>query len=215
MEGWLNPPVVNLLLDLIEKLDDRSILVEIGSWKGKSTVLLGLASGDRSLVYAIDPHTGSHEHKELYGKVDTFEDFQKNIESEALRDKVICLRTSSFEAAKRVPMDVDLIWVDGSHDYQDVKSDFISYFPKLRVGGWMAMHDYKWQGVKKFTWELLAQKAYPIGRVRRVEDTHYFQRKASWSFLDRLFNGLLLLRYRWQQYYKNKKRRLRKFLSKT
>ena len=51
-------------------------IVEIGSWKGYSTIQLakGSLAGYKKTVYAIDPHTGSDVHHQMYGEVDTFEE---------------------------------------------------------------------------------------------------------------------------------------------
>ena len=208
VEGWLNPPVVFLLYKLASRLPSRAKIVEIGSWKGKSTVLLQL-SNEKADIYAIDPHKGSHEHKELFGKVDTYAEFMSNIKLHCNPEKIKVLRKFSREAALDVPDGIDFLWIDGSHDYKDVRSDFELYFPKLKPGGWVAMHDYKWQGVKKFTWEILANSSLEIGRVRRVEDTHYFQKRDT-SFLRQPFNQGRLKYYQYQQGLKRLKRKVRK-----
>ncbi|RLC39554.1 MAG: hypothetical protein DRH33_02540 [Candidatus Nealsonbacteria bacterium] len=59
----------------------RGVIIEIGSWKGRSTIWLGRGSkaGNKVKVFAIDPHTGSPWHRKMYGKVWTYEEFKKNI----------------------------------------------------------------------------------------------------------------------------------------
>lgn len=209
VEGWLNTPVVELLYRLSSNLTENSNLVEIGSWKGKSTVLLSLACPKSAKLYAIDPHIGSHEHKELFGKVDTYQEFLKNTSRNKECCEIIAIRDKSINAIESVPEEIDFLWIDGSHDYDDVKSDFELYFPKLRVGSYVAMHDYKWQGVKRFTWELLRSN-HSIGILRRVEDTHYFVKTASPHIYCRLVNGLRYFTYFYYQLFKKKKRKLKK-----
>ena len=57
---------------------------------------------------------------------------------------------------------VDLLHIDGSHEYESVKKDFESWFPKVKKGGKTLVHDIlverKDYGVKKF-WESIS-KAY-------------------------------------------------------
>lgn len=211
IDGWLNPPVVRLLYRLVRSLPENANIVEIGSWKGKSTCLLALASPDSCKVYAIDPHIGSHEHKELFGEVDTFQDFLDNLAEAKVSDRVESIRKYSREAVDLVPREIDFLWIDGSHDYEDVRKDFDLYFPKLKPGSWVAMHDYKWQGVKQFTWELLSSKE-SIGLVYRVEDTHYFQKNLNPTLFTKLLNQLRLLNYRLFQAYKRIKRKVKKKL---
>lgn len=207
VDGWLNPPVVRLLYSICLKLPEEARIVEIGSWKGKSSVLLALSSPRKAKLYAIDPHIGSHEHKEIYGKVDTYQEFLSNLNEAEVIEKVECIRKFSRDAIAEVPSAIDFLWIDGSHDYKDVKDDFRLYFEKLKDDSYVAWHDYKWQGVKKFTWELLSD--FDRGLVRRVEDTHYFKRvkpnKLFW-----LLNRMRLTYYQLFQSFKRRKRKIKK-----
>lgn len=207
IDGWLNPPVIALLHQLSKRLPQNPKIVEIGSWKGKSTVLLQLSRPDAD-VFAIDPFTGSHEHKEEFGEVDTFLEFTDNINKYADASKIKVIRKFSKDASHDIPVGIDMLWIDGSHDYKDVKLDFELYYPKLRNGAWIAMHDYKWQGVKQFTWELL-KSDYGISSVRRIEDTHYFRKKDP-SFISKKRNLARLKIYKIQQAFKRNRRKLKK-----
>ncbi|MEC9283519.1 MAG: class I SAM-dependent methyltransferase [Bdellovibrionota bacterium] len=207
IDGWLNPPVVSLLYRLAKRLPDNPMIVEIGSWKGKSTVLLQLSRPD-ARVFAIDPFTGSHEHEEEFGEVDTYEDFIKNINTFCDSSQISVIRNLSANAVNELPDGIDMLWIDGSHDYRDVKSDFELYYPKLKEGAWVAMHDYKWQGVKQFTWELL-KSDFDISSLRRVEDTHYFRKKKS-NFISRKRNLVRLQFYESLQFLKRNRRKFKK-----
>jgi predicted O-methyltransferase YrrM len=62
VEGWLSDRQGRALFDAAAKATGGGAIVEIGSWKGRSTTWL--ASGARlagQRVYAIDPHRGSRE----------------------------------------------------------------------------------------------------------------------------------------------------------
>ena len=69
IEGWLTDDEGELLFKLARACAGRGGIVEIGSWKGKSTIWLGRGSmaGNRAKVWAIDPHTGSDEHHQAFG----------------------------------------------------------------------------------------------------------------------------------------------------
>jgi len=43
----------------------------------------------------------------------------------------------------------DLIFIDGNHDYDDVRADIANYFPLLSPGGIMFGDDFAWAGVSK------------------------------------------------------------------
>jgi predicted O-methyltransferase YrrM len=108
------------------------VIVEIGSWKGKSTIWIagGSKNGNKVKVYAIDPFVDFYE-----------EEFKKNIRDAKLDDIVIPLTKTSEEAAKNFDEPVEFIFIDGNHEYEFVKLDFDLWFPKVVDGGIMAFHD--------------------------------------------------------------------------
>ena len=69
--GWLTDEEGEALYELARACTGKGVIVEIGSWKGKSTVCLGLGSqaGAAVPVYAIDPHADYR-----------FGDFKTNVE---------------------------------------------------------------------------------------------------------------------------------------
>lgn len=142
LEGWLINKEGQLLYDLAKNCSGKGVIVEIGSWKGKSTTWLahGSKEGNKVKVYAIDPHTGSPEHQKN-GKVWTFDQFKENIKKTGIEDMVIPIVKTSEEAAKYFNEPVELIFIDGAHEYEMVKKDFEYWFPKVIEGGIMAFHD--------------------------------------------------------------------------
>ena len=54
---------------------------------------------------------------------------------------------------------IDVLFIDGSHEYNDVKADFEAFYPKVKKGGIIAFHDIKgmWQGVTRFWNEIKEQ----------------------------------------------------------
>ena len=205
IEGWLNPPVVSLLYRLAQGLGPGARIVEIGCWKGKSTLLLHLSQPE-AVVYAIDPFTGSSEHQKVGETVDTYAEFLHNISLYGQTEKIVVLPMRSEEAVGKIPDGVDMLWIDGAHDYESVKRDFCVYYPRLKDGAVIAMHDYKWPGVKGFTWELLQGQHGAVGLVRRVEDTHYM-RKQNTTYTVRWLNSLRYQFYRLQQKQKSLRRK--------
>ena len=172
--GWLSNIEGELLYTLARNCLGNGVIVEIGSWKGKSTSWLGIGSedGNKIKVYAIDPHTGSKEHK-LYSDVWTFDTFKKNIKEVGVENIVIPIVKTSKEAAKDFNLPVELIFIDGSHEYEDVKLDFDLWFPKLIKGGVMAFHDtIDWAAPKKVVEEFLYNKKY-FSDVKVVDSITY------------------------------------------
>lgn len=127
-------------------------IVEIGSWKGRSTWFLarGLEdAGSPHRVVAIDPH--------LEG---TREDFEATIARAGIAARVDSRITYSHEVAPSFDEPVGLLWIDGDHSYDAVRRDFDDWFPRLAVGGWIAFHDTvnHWYGPTRLVRELLAHR---------------------------------------------------------
>jgi|GEM_PF-1024736 len=141
VEGWLTEKEGLYLYSLAKVCCKLGCIVEIGSWKGKSTIWL--ANGIRAVgggkVYAIDPHWEG-----------TLESFKQNIEDAGVESIVIPVLKTSMDALRDWDKPIGLLWIDGDHDYRSVRSDFLGWFPHVVKGGVIALHDtISYEGVKK------------------------------------------------------------------
>lgn len=145
IDGWLTNPEQNLLYTLAKNCKDKGVIVEIGSWKGKSTACLGFGSrdsGKNTKIISIDPHIGSPFEQQLFDKpIWTFEEFKKNMKKAKLDDLITAHVATSEEIAKKWKKPIALLWIDGSHVYKDVKKDFKLWFPHIIDGGIIVMDD--------------------------------------------------------------------------
>jgi len=142
IEGALAYSEAELLYRLASKCTGRGVIVEVGSFQGKSTIFLGKGSlsASHTKVYAIDPHQGEM-HKSVYDYAPTWDQFCFNIEKHGVKDITVLIQNTSEEAARNFTEPIELIFIDGLHDYQSVKQDFLIWFPKVIDGGIMAFHD--------------------------------------------------------------------------
>lgn len=137
VDGWLSEGEAKYLYALARFGPGQGAVVEIGSWKGKSTIVLasGSAAADRETVYAIDPHKGGPDQESIgLTGVDTEAEFRRNIKSAGVDSRVVPMVTHSTEAAKNWDQPVRLLWIDGDHSYDAVKNDFLSWEPFVIVG---------------------------------------------------------------------------------
>lgn len=207
-----------LLFNLAKNCTGRGVIVEIGSWKGASTIWLAKGSKRRSniKVYSIDPHTGDPEHWKKYGKVWTFGEFKKNIKNAKVGDVVVPIVKTSEEAAKNFDEPVELIFIDGSHEYEDVKLDFELWFPKVVEGGVMIFHDtiiYA-KGPKKVTKEFV-YKSKNFRNVGYVYTTTFAEKVKQNCVKDRLRSRCVLLSkelYELKRKFKHIKKQLTNFI---
>src|SRR5947209_3332316 len=123
VEGWLNHTEGAVLYHLASRCKGQGVIVEIGSWKGRSTILLGHGSkaGAQVKIHAVDPHTGSPQHREAMGEVWTFDEFTRNIKEAGMDSLVVPHVDFSEAAARSFTQPIELIFIDGLHEYEDVR----------------------------------------------------------------------------------------------
>ena len=85
-----------------KKRSQEGVIVEIGSWKGISTIWLakGALAGSGVEVYAIDPHKGTSWHIVEQQLEDTYPIFRHNIKRAGVENVVIPLLMKSEEAIR-------------------------------------------------------------------------------------------------------------------
>jgi len=138
-EGYLSLPEGRLLYKLARNHNVGGAIVEVGSWKGKSTIWLayGSKAGKKGKVFAIDPHTGSPE----MPKGNSLKEFSQNIKKAGVADLVKPIVKTSEQAAALFKGEVGLVFIDGRHEYSFAKQDFELWFPKVKQHGVMVFHD--------------------------------------------------------------------------
>ncbi len=117
-------------------------IVEVGSWKGRSTIWLayGARDGHRGKVYAVDPHSGSQDH-ELKGEASTLVEFGRNVQAAGVEDAVVPVVMSSQEARQHVPCPIGLLFLDGPNEEALVREELARWLPCLAEGAAIAIHD--------------------------------------------------------------------------
>jgi len=194
LEGWLTINEAYLLYSLAKKTRGRGKVVEIGSWKGRSTICLAQGLKDNRTdekIYAIDPHIGSSEHQGK-GKINTFAEFKKNIKEAGVASVIKSIVKTSHEASKKFNDPVEFIFIDGAHEYEYVKEDFDDWFPKIVNGGIMAFHDtIVWPGPK----EVVKDKIFKSKRFKKVgfiDSIVYGTKTEKNNLIDRIRNRYIL-----------------------
>lgn len=133
---------------VVREVGAKSVLCEIGSFCGKSTVSIAkaLVKHNAGVLYAIDWHQGSPSFPGFGTKnyKTTYNEFMDNIEKFGVQDRVRVIPKRSEEFAGEAPGEIHFLWIDGRHDYEGVKADFENYEGKLARGGFLLFHDACW-----------------------------------------------------------------------
>jgi predicted O-methyltransferase YrrM len=149
IDGWLTEGQARALWDAASRLPDGGSVVEIGSYHGRSTIVLayaGRAAGEAATVTAIDPHAGNDRGpQEIRGTSAEGEAdhrrFLANLERAGVADRVRHVRRASGEALDRVSGPIDLLFVDGAHRYAPARHDIARWGERVAPGGTMLVHD--------------------------------------------------------------------------
>lgn len=176
VEGWLAREEAALLLELAAAVEPGLAIVEIGNYRGRSTVALalGAARGACVQVYSIDPHLefvgprggrfGPQDQAHLYANLT-----RAGVGAQV---NVVGLDARAVAAAWPGPR-VGLLFVDGDHRYEAVRADFERWEPHLAAGAKVVFDDGDYPDVARALAELeLAGRLIGKGEVGKV---HWFE----------------------------------------
>jgi hypothetical protein len=147
IDGYLSRLEAISLFSVAHKLPRNSNIVEIGSWKGKSTYCLskGLRQGT---VYAIDPFNAEGDpdseasYEKNQGIIPLLDQFQNNMKRLDVFDKIVTLQGYSSDFIGKIP-DISLLFIDGDHSINACKFDYENFSPNIICGGYLLFHDYR------------------------------------------------------------------------
>jgi predicted O-methyltransferase YrrM len=120
------------------------LIVEIGSFKGKSTIVLASIAAHYGFgpVISIDPHTAPSITDPMLGaQKSSYDDFLANLRNAGMEKHVEAYRAPSVEVAPQWTRPIRLLWIDGDHTYAGARQDFELFLPHLSAGAIVAFHD--------------------------------------------------------------------------
>jgi predicted O-methyltransferase YrrM len=145
LHGWFNASNQKMLAEFIKKIQPK-IVIEVGSWLGKSSIYMAQLLNPSATLYAIDHWHGNKNNEKLseaHKRLPTlFQQFLSNVIHMKLSEKIIPIRMSSLEAAKSLNIIADLIYIDACHDEESVYNDIIAWHAKLSKTGIICGDDY-------------------------------------------------------------------------
>jgi hypothetical protein len=163
--GWFD--FEPLYRDYVSLIPEGGRFVEVGVFLGKSFCAFGQFAREarKTLeLHAVDTFQGTPGDQaqapivQLY-EGDLEESFKRNCEGCGLNGEIRIHKGDSAAAARTFkPESCDIIFIDGDHSENAVFSDIVAWWPKLKVGGRMAGHDYALESVKKAVWEYFGRE---------------------------------------------------------
>ncbi|MEV6568711.1 class I SAM-dependent methyltransferase [Streptomyces kronopolitis] len=129
-------------------------LVEVGTYCGRSTILLADAARAGGVpAVTVDHHRGSEEQQPGWeyhdptvvdpevGRMDTLPTFRRTLHAAGLEDQVIALVGRSPQVAAVWQAPVGLVFIDGGHTDEHATADYEGWAPHLAPGGLLVIHD--------------------------------------------------------------------------
>lgn len=168
IDGWFD--FQNLYSDVVQKLNDNSHIVEVGSWKGKSAsyMCIEIINSGKNIKFdcvdiwpnEITEMSGNPNDEDLLsGKLyDKFLDNLKPVEG-----YFNPIKLPSMEASKLYKDEsLDFVFIDACHKYESVRTDIISWLPKVKIGMFIGGHDYNGVEVKPAVQSLIDKNKIQI-----------------------------------------------------
>src|SRR5690606_40384967 len=82
-----------------------------------------------------------------------------------LRQWITTIEAPSLEASKLFPdYGIDFLYLDASHEYEDVRSDLAAWLPKMKAGATIAGDDFSCEGVSRAVEETFGSHYSVFGR---------------------------------------------------
>jgi predicted O-methyltransferase YrrM len=146
VEGWMTEGQGRALFEAAATCPPGGRIVEIGSFQGRSTIVLALGAPASVEIVAVDPHAGNDRGpQEIEGfaaeAADDNARFEANLAAAGVRERVTHLRMLSDEALADVAGPIDVLYVDGAHRYAPARADIRQWGAKVVDGGTVLIHD--------------------------------------------------------------------------
>ena len=154
VRGFMPADEGRALYDAAMRYLNGGVGVEVGTYCGKSTLLLGAAAQlTASVLYTVDHHHGSEEHQpgweyhdtslvdEVTGLFDTLPTFRRTLDTAGLDDHVVAIVGKSPVVARGWRLPLQFLFIDGGHSEKAATEDFEGWAKWVSPGGGLVIHD--------------------------------------------------------------------------
>ncbi len=159
-EAWL-------LHELARLVPPGGTVVEIGSWLGRSSIALAMGLRANAVrLHTVDDHRGiENAPPGLPSGPQAREMFFENLQRAGVRDLIEHHNVSSDDLAPQWKLPIDLLFVDGCHEYDAARRDTMNYAPHVKPGGVVIFHDVAMDSVWRTIKEWVGEKDAAISGV--------------------------------------------------
>ena len=185
IRGWHGDG--KIFRDFIDKTQ-AELIIEVGTWCGMSAINMGSYCKEKGMntkIYCVDTWLGAYEWREQaavspasdlmlkHAYPTVYYQFISNVIHSGLQDYILPFVNTSLITGRffqRREVKSKLIYIDASHEYEDVVLDLKYYYPLLEEGGIIFGDDYPWPDVNKAVNEFGSQ----VGKEVKNINNHYW-----------------------------------------
>jgi predicted O-methyltransferase YrrM len=153
-KGFMPPDEAEALWDAAWAMAPHGVILEVGTYCGKSATWLGAAARDRSgQVVTVDHHRGSEENQAGWehhdpslvdpatGLMDTLPYFRRTMRAAGLEDVVTAIVGRSVTVAAMWSTPLAMLFIDGGHAEEHAQNDYTGWAKFVVSQGVLAIHD--------------------------------------------------------------------------
>ncbi len=146
VKGWMTEGQGRMLWRCAAEVPQAGKIVEIGSYHGRSAIIIGRSADPTVHIDAIDPHAGNDRGpQQVVGTKDEGETdhgiFHLNLERAGVSEQIRHVREPSQIAHGSVEGTIDFLYVDGAHGYRPAMTDIRDWGKRVKPTGKMLIHD--------------------------------------------------------------------------
>jgi MMP 1-O-methyltransferase len=153
-KGFMPPDEAEALWDAAWAMAPAGVILEVGTYCGKSATWLGAAAASRDgRVVTIDHHRGSEENQAGWehhdqtlvdptiGLMDTLPFFRNTMHAAGLEDVVVAIVGHSTTVATVWNTPLAMLFIDGGHSDEYAQNDYTNWADFVVPQGVLAIHD--------------------------------------------------------------------------
>ena len=170
ISGWMD--FEDIYGEMVQRAISSAHFVEVGSWMGCSSAYMAveIANSGKAIRFdCVDTWAGSEEHRDphsgvFFGELLSNPDWLYSVfieNTKSVAEYLNPIRMESIKAAELYSDNtLDFVFIDASHEYENIKADIAAWYPKVKPGSFIGGHDYYWPGVFKAVNEFVAAHNY-------------------------------------------------------
>ena len=156
---------LKMLID--DHVTPNTVMAEIGSFSGASSELFALHCKEINCIDEWKPYWEVSDSSLVVEAERRFD------EMSIYYDNIIKRKFSSVEAATLFPDEFfDLVYIDAAHDMKNVVNDIKAWWPKVKIGGILAGHDYHYDPNIK-VYEVVNDLLGQLGKIEIYPDSSW------------------------------------------